>query len=292
MKIIICGSNGQVGKEFFDISKKSTHNFYYYNKQELNICKLIELQSIFNKIKPDVVINCIGYTAVDLAEKETVAANSVNADGPLNMAYACKSVGAFMIHLSTDYVFPGDAIDPYCEDDEIGPKSIYGISKLQGERNIKSTLSRHIILRTSWVFGLHGSNFVKTMIDLGREKDSLNIIYDQWGAPTSARGIADCCIKICEKINEDNSFKDWGIYHYSGFPYINWSGFAQIIFDNAAKLKILKKIPKIVPVTSDKFITAANRPLNSKLNCKKIKLVFGIAEDNWEIELKKLIKSI
>lgn len=292
MKIIICGANGQVGNEFKKIVYKKSYEVLFFGKSELDVCNPKAINNCFSKYKPNFVINCSGFTAVDDAETNIRASTKLNADAPLYIARECLKVGAAMIHISTDYVFSGDTKFPYKEDDIPDPKSIYGLSKLKGEKNIQENLKEHIILRTSWVFGANGNNFVKTILALGKKNKTLNIISNQWGSPTSAKAIALCCIQICKEVSKNKNFSKWGVFHYTGVPYINWYGFSEIIFKYAKKIDLLDEYPQINAVNSEYFNYPASRPLNSMLDCKKIHKTFGIKSNNWKKDLRDFLKSV
>ncbi len=290
MKVLLLGSNGQVGfllKNLFDDSV----DLHAPKRNELDISNQDLVNKIVNKFKPDIIVNAAAYTAVDKAEIEADSAFLVNSEGPKFLAKASYKNNAILIHLSTDYVFSGDIKGEYTELDEVSPKSIYGKTKLEGENAIEKYCEKYIILRTSWVFGEHGNNFVKTMLKLGLEKESLDIVNDQYGSPTYAGDIAKAIISIISTIENGTEIK-WGLYNFSGKPYVNWYQFAQKIFLSAEKLDLIKKAPNLIPVTSANFSTAVERPKNSKLNCQKIAKEFGIFPSNWELELKNIINYI
>lgn len=290
MKILVTGSNGQVGHEFKRLAEESCHDWVCLDRHGLDISDEQHVADVMARERPDVVINCAAYTAVDKAESEPDKAFAINAYGAANLAKACQAHGAALIHISTDYVFAGDTLTPYQESDPTGPTGIYGESKLSGEQSIAEYLERHIILRTAWVFGAHGNNFVKTMLRLGAERDELGVVADQWGAPTSASGIASCCLAIAEAIAEKKSTEiPWGIYHFTGAPYTSWHGFAEQIFKDAVAIGLLNKAPKLNAISSDQFPTPAKRPSNSRLACDKLTGVFDVAPDNWHDQLHSVL---
>lgn len=290
MRILITGANGQVGHEFSLLSSNSPHEIICKDRQQLNIADKLQVDAVIKALKPDVVINTAAYTAVDKAESDADNAQLINAEGPRFLAKACAENHAALIHISTDYVFTGNTDTPYKESDVTGPTGVYGASKLKGELAVIEALDRHIILRTAWVFGAHGNNFVKTMLRLGADRDELGIVADQWGAPTSARGIAATCIAIAEQIITEANH--WGIYHYSGAPYTNWHGFATAIFDRAVDLGLLSKAPKLNAISSDQFPTPAKRPSNSRLDCSKLASHFGIQADDWMRQLDTMLSEL
>jgi len=286
MRILVTGCNGQVG---FLLKKMLTNNaeLQALTRQQLDICNENLVNETIYAFKPHVVVNAAAYTAVDKAENEQELAFAINSDGPKYLAKAANVVGAALIHISTDYVFEGDKSGPYLETDPVNPQGIYGKSKLAGEMAVSKHCARHIILRTAWVFGEHGNNFVKTMLRLGKERDTLSIVSDQFGGPTYAGDIAKIIIVIINKIKVDKSIK-WGGYHYSGTPYISWFEFAQNVFIKAKQHELMEDIPMLTAITSKEFPTPATRPVNSKLNCELIRAEFGIFPSDWQTELDNI----
>jgi dTDP-4-dehydrorhamnose reductase len=287
MRILVTGCNGQIGYELQRLSEQSEHDWLCLDRAGLDISDQVSVNKVVVDFSPDIVINAAAYTAVDKAESEVDLALAVNARGPEYLAKACQNIDAALIHISTDYVFSGDKTEPYAETDTTGPTGVYGQSKLAGERAVIEHCAKHIILRTAWVFGEHGNNFVKTMRRLGAERDELGIVDDQFGSPTSARGIAEACLNIAEQLDSN---PQWGIYHYSGAPYVSWFEFAHEIFEESAAAGRLAKAPKLKALTTEQFPTPAKRPANSKLNCQKIQNVFGISPDDWQTRLSDVIK--
>lgn len=298
MKILITGANGQVGYEFVKIANAmvagsiSQHDIVCFDRAGLDITHPKQVDAVIVKEMPKIVINCAAYTAVDKAQIDKNTAFAINEAGPRHLALACKAIGAVLIHISSDYVFSGDKKEPYSETDSTGPGSVYGASKLAGEIAIADVLEQHIILRTAWVFGEHGNNFVKTMLRLGSERDALDVVGDQYGGPTSAKGIVDCCMAIVHQISVDIQHEDrWGTYHFSGSPYTSWHGFAEAIFRQAVDNERITKAPKVNCINTEQFPTAAKRPSNSQLNCKKLLYSFHIYPDNWPIALDHFLRS-
>lgn len=233
---------------------------------------------------PDAVINAAAFTAVDQAEKDLDGAARLNAQAPAEMAAAAKSVGAHFIHISTDYVFDGASGQSYREDDAPHPLNVYGNTKRDGEQAALSANDQSIILRTSWVFSEFGSNFVKTMLRLGQERECLRIVDDQLGGPTPAREIARAAIAIAEK--KHRGAPGEGIYHYQGTPIVSWAAFAKEIFAIAGQNTLVEPIP-----TKD-YPTPAERPLRTVLDCARIERDFGIRQPDWRICLSQVIESL
>ena len=288
MKILVTGANGQVGYCLTQQLLAQNWDFIALTRSELDISDAEAVNNYVTQIKPDLIINAAAYTAVDKAEQEQELAYAINRDGPPNLARAANNIGAAIFHISTDYVFAGDAIGSYSEDAATAPQGIYGKSKLDGEQAVIAANTKHIILRTAWVFGEHGNNFVKTMIRLGRTRDTLGIVADQEGGPTYAGDIATALLHIAQQY-VDNKTLSWGTYHYSGLPHISWFGFAKQIFAEVQLASIYDKpIPQLKAITTADYPTPAKRPANSKLNCKKLTQAFAIAPSNWQVALKNI----
>ena len=288
MKILVTGANGQVGHCLQQQLSESSWEFVALTRAELDISDTHAVENAVQQIRPDIIINAAAYTAVDKAEQERELAFAINRDGPANLARAANQINAAILHISTDYVFAGDATGTYSEDAPTAPQGIYGQSKLEGEQAVAAANDKHVILRTAWVFGEHGNNFVKTMIRLGGGRDTLGIVADQEGGPTYAGDIARALITIAQQYANGKSI-EWGIYHYSGLPHISWFGFAQNIFAEVDQAKLYaKNIPQLNAITTADYPTPAKRPTNSKLDCNKIERAFGIAASDWRLALKNI----
>ncbi|MFT5634693.1 MAG: dTDP-4-dehydrorhamnose reductase [Cognaticolwellia sp.] len=287
MKILIAGKNGQVGRCLVDLLEAQTElTFLALDREELDITDPIQVDKIVSEFQPNIIINAAAYTAVDKAEQESELANAINRDGPHNLAAAANKINAAIIHISTDYVFDGDSAESYTESDVTVPQGEYGRSKLAGEHAVAQACPKHIILRTAWVFGEHGNNFVKTMLHLAKTRESLGVVADQFGGPTYAGDIANAILTISKQIARDSHA--YGIYHYSGFPHVNWHTFAEKIFDIALEQDVLKQLIQVNPITTLDYPTPAKRPANSRLNCDKIHNVFGIKQSDWQAALVRI----
>ncbi|WP_439287252.1 dTDP-4-dehydrorhamnose reductase [Lonepinella sp. BR2357] len=284
-KFLITGSKGQVGFQLLkQLSGKA--DVLALDRDELDITDKDAVLHIVEQWRPDVIINAAAHTAVDRAESEAELAHQINSVGAENLAIAAAQVGAAILHISTDYVFDGTKSEPYLENDPVCPQSVYGKTKLDGEVAVINANPRHIILRTAWVFGEHGNNFVKTMLRLAQSRDELGIVADQFGSPTYAGDIAKALIHIAFAIlNGSTSF---GIYHFSGSPYVNWAEFAEAIFSQAVLQNVLKKAPHIKQITTADYPTPAKRPANSRLDLSKIKVEFGIETSDWRKALENI----
>lgn len=280
IKVLVTGAQGQVGTCLVStLEKRDDVDVYALGHNELDITNKLSVQRTMQTIKPDVVINAAAYTAVDRAESDVEFAYKVNAQACEYLAKNSEKYNSLLLHISTDYVFDGRNDKPYSEMDRPNPVTVYGKTKLAGEKAIQSFCHRYVIIRTAWVFGLAGKNFVKTMIQLGQNREELNVVADQFGAPTYAGDISSCLINIMDQIQAGN--KSYGVYHFSGLPYTNWANFAEQIF-----LAVGNKSLKVIPIGSDQYPTVAIRPKNSRLDCRLLEKTFNIHASNWQEALK------
>ncbi|UYA59605.1 dTDP-4-dehydrorhamnose reductase [Pectobacterium sp. F1-1] len=284
MRILLTGANGQLGRCLQDRVPKEWE-LWATDSSVLDITDADAVSQAVSSYKPDVVVNAAAYTAVDKAESEPELATLINVFGPKNLAWESQKVGARFIHVSTDYVFDGKSNKPYVETDITCPLGVYGKTKRDGELAVLNTGADAIIIRTAWVFSEYGNNFVKTMLRLGRSKESLAIVSDQRGCPTYAGDIADAIIDLLIKKAEP------GIYHYCGDKEVSWFEFAEEIFSAASEFESSYKIPKINAILSEQYPTPAARPMYSSLNCDKIN-AYDIFESCWNIQLSNIIKKI
>ncbi len=284
MNILLTGANGQIGQELVALlAKDSRHVLIPLSRVALDITDQAQVQRVLNHHRPDVVINTAAYTQVDPAELEPEAAHAINASGAEYLARTCQVLGVPLIHLSTDYVFDGKQDHPYSETDLPNPLNEYGYSKLRGEHLIQQHCSKHLIIRITWVFGRYGKNFIKIMLQLMAEKETLSAVSDQVACPTAARDVAKMLVQVSEQLTP--AFSQWGVYHYAGMPAVSRFEFAQAIMPIAQKRG--GKIQQVLPVTSDHFPTRAKRPLYSVLDLSNIKKVFGIEPSDWRLALQQ-----
>ncbi|WP_351019422.1 dTDP-4-dehydrorhamnose reductase [Shewanella sp. AC91-MNA-CIBAN-0169] len=287
MRILVTGKNGQIGRCLVEqLSTMPDVTLLALDRDQLDITDSINVNKIVAEFIPNIIINAAAYTAVDKAEKERELAYAVNRDGPYNLAVAANNINAIIIHISTDYVFAGGSLAAYVETDNTEPQSEYGRSKLAGEQAVERACSRHIILRTGWVFAEHGHNFVNTMLRLSKTTDTLDVVADQFGGPTYAADIANAIMIITKQLADGN--QAYGLYHYSGFPYVSWHAFAENIFELALAQGVLKQSIQVNPITTPDYPTPAKRPANSRLNCHKIKQEFGIVQSDWQAALVRI----
>lgn len=282
-KVLVTGAKGQVGSE---IVKTVPAGFTVIGlgSNELDITNQQQVTAVIAQYKPDLIINAAAYTAVDKAESDSDNAYAVNQHAVAWLAQAAKQADIPLFHISTDYVFDGESTTPYKETDPVNPQSVYGMSKLAGEQVLAATHNKHIILRTSWVFGAEGNNFVKTMLRLGKERDELSVVADQHGCPTSARSIAEVLWQLAEKYMSERALP-WGIYHFSNSPACTWHEFAVEIFQQAKERGLLENIPSVKSITSEDYPTPAKRPACSVLDCNKIEFLLDKKVALWESEL-------
>ncbi len=290
MKIIILGANGQLGMSLKKIFQKTIYKFYFFNKSELNINDHITLNKKFISIKPDVIINCCAYTAVDKAEKNFEEANNVNNISVGVLSQKCLDYDCFLIHISTDYVFDGFSENPYKEDDKKNPTGVYGKTKLDGENKILDSGCKFCIIRTSWIFSEYGNNFLKTILKLASQNDEIQVVSDQIGAPTYSDDISRVILTILPFI--ENKIIKNEIFHYSGKIFCSWYEFAKIIIKIANEENILKKTPLLKSILTSEYPTLAKRPLNSSLSSEKICAQFNIEPSDWKQGIKESLKCL
>lgn len=286
--ILITGAKGQVGQEIQVLSKYYNHfSFIFTGSSELDISDANAVTSFAKQQPFDYCINCAAYTAVDKAESQPELAKTVNVEGVKNLAKVCKDIGATLLNISTDYVYHNDHQNrPFREDDPTSPQGVYAATKLEGDNAALELLPNSIIVRTSWVYSSFGHNFVKTMLRLGENRDSLNVIYDQIGTPTYAKDLAQALLDIVTKLSKDEMdlTKVRGVYHYSNEGVSSWYDFADAIFD-------IRKIDcKVNPIETKDYPTAAKRPPFSLLNKNKIKVTFGLKIPHWRESLKACLE--
>ena len=298
MKILLFGRGGQVGWELQRslsvLGDLVALDFDAAQNQD-GLCgdfsDLTGLAETVRRVKPDVIINSAAHTAVDKAESEPDFARTLNALAPGVLAAEATKLGAWLVHYSTDYVFDGSGSQPWCEGDTTGPLSVYGRTKLEGEQLV-ATNPRHLILRTSWVYATRGGNFAKTMLRLAGERESLSVINDQFGAPTSAELLADVTTHALRMAMQKPELA--GLYHCVAAGETNWHGYAQYVLDQARSLGvILKAGPDQVAATSTaSYPTPAQRPLNSRLNTQKLQTTFGLTLPHWQQGVARMLTEI
>ncbi|HHX90268.1 MAG TPA: dTDP-4-dehydrorhamnose reductase [Paracoccus sp.] len=277
--ILVFGQTGQVAQEL----RRLAPDLVFLGRAEADLSDPDACAAAIAAHAPRAVINAAAYTAVDRAEEEETLAQRVNGAAPATMARACAGLGVPLVHISTDYVFDGAGDQPFRPDHPTAPLGAYGRTKLAGEDGIRAVGGVSAIMRTSWVFSSHGSNFVKTMLRLGAERDALRVVADQIGGPTSARAIAQACLSMAQQL-QDAPDKA-GTYHFSGAPDTSWAGFARAIMDQAGLACRIEDIP------SADYPTPARRPLNSRLDCGRLS-AFGLVRPDWRADLAEVIADL
>ena len=298
MNILLTGAAGQLGSELIPLlSARGSLTVTDRNKPvsavenwlELDISDSSKLEGFLDRLRPGLIVNAAAYTAVDQAEADVETAFNVNAELPLLLASWAKRNDSPLIHYSTDYVFDGTATRPYLETDLPNPQSVYGGSKLAGERALEESGCKHVTLRTSWVYSSHGKNFVLSMLDLARRGLSLKVVDDQQGCPTSARSLAVATDAVIAHWQNTGSDKDNGVFHYCDDRSLSWYDFAGLIFRYSVSAGLLDRVPELAPVPSSEFPQVAERPTWSVLDTGKIKRVFNIRPASFEDALRAVI---
>ncbi len=290
MHVLVTGSNGQVGRELMDRGLRYGMTLDGVDIEDLDISDSAAVLEKIRDMNPAMLVNAAGYTAVDQAETDADTAYAVNRDGPRNLAEACAEKGIPLIHISTDYVYSGTKEGAYFEDDPVAPAGVYAKSKAEGDREVAVRSKKYIILRTAWLYSIYGLNFVKTMLKLGHEKETLRVVDDQHGCPTDAADLAEAILLIARQIQENRQVP-WGTYHYCGKGRTSWYEFAKKIFEISAKYDsfILRRIQA---VSTREYPTPAIRPANSVLDCSKIENTLGVALRPWEESLARMLERL
>jgi len=295
MKLLLFGSNGQVGWEL-QRTIATLGKLKACDRNTVDFIDLEKLRKLIRDYKPDVIVNAAAYTNVDEAESDEESAFQINSEAVDLLAKEAKVLDAWLIHYSTDYVFDGEKMSPYREEDETNPLSIYGKTKLQGEEAIKKSKCKYIIFRTSWLYGAHGKNFFKTIIKLAKERDELRIVSNQIGAPTSAELVADvtslCLYRIAQ--NSFSSKKISGIYHLTSTGKASWYDFAKYVIIEAKKSGgiFLTNPENIIAINASEYVLPAKRPANSLLDTQKLCKTFNLQLPVWKIHADRVIRKL
>ncbi|MEO8578396.1 MAG: dTDP-4-dehydrorhamnose reductase [Gemmatimonadales bacterium] len=282
---MITGAGGMTGAELLRQGRRKGWQCDGYTRSDLDIADAFAVQAAIESRRPDIVFNAAAFTAVDSAETERDDAMAANADGPRHIARAAKAAGVTLIHISTDYVFPGSASRPYLPSDPVGPVSVYGESKLGGENAVREESDRHLIVRTSWVFSHEGRNFVRTMLRAGDEGREVRVVNDQQGSPTSAADLAGALIIAAEALHQSAELA--GIYHFSNSGITNWYEFAKAIFEIRGG-----KPPRISPISTAEYQTPARRPAWSALDTTSFESAFGVTPRPWRDALADTMRKL
>ncbi len=283
MKIAVVGREGQIAHSLRVLGRARGLYVFAAGRPDVDVTRPETVGEFLGRVKPDVVVNAAAYTAVDKAESDSEHAFLVNATAAGELARLCSEINRPLVHISTDFVFDGSRRTPYKESDAVLPLSVYGASKAAGEVAVRRALDQHIIIRTSWVYGSHGGNFVKTMLRLGAERPELGVVNDQRGSPTSADDIADAILRIAQRVVSLPESMSWGTYHLTGAYETSWHGFASEIFRQAAVRGAT--VPHLKPITTAQYPTPARRPAYSVLDNTKFISTFGFGLPDWRASL-------
>jgi dTDP-4-dehydrorhamnose reductase len=289
MRLLVFGTTGQVAREIARAAPARGVVLTALGRAEVDLADSVACAAAVMAAEADAVVNAAAYTAVDRAESEPDLAHAVNAAAPGAMAEAAAARGLPFLHVSTDYVFDGTPGRPWREDDPTGPLGVYGRSKLEGEAAVAVAGGPHAILRTAWVFSAHGTNFVKTMLRVGAERDALRVVDDQLGGPTPARAIAEALVTIAEGFAAGRGVS--GVFPFAGATENSRAGFARAIFAARAE-QTGSRVPEVVPIPTRDYPTPARRPLNSVLDCTRIRETYGIAQPDWRAGLRAVLEEI
>jgi dTDP-4-dehydrorhamnose reductase len=288
MTVLVIGHRGMLAQELLSRLQHTHCVAVGKGRPEVDITQAATIRQALADIRPHVVINAAAYTAVDKAEAEQDAALASNRDGAANLAEACKQTGVPLIHLSTDYVFDGTATCPYHEESPAAPLGSYGRSKWEGEEAVRSCYREHLIIRTAWLYGSCGTNFVKTILRLARQREVLRVVADQHGCPTWTRDLADALVDMCQRIKADKNPIPWGTYHLCSAGQTTWYEFAQAIVEEARAFEKLV-VRRIEPIPTAAYPTPVRRPANSVLDCSKIQAAFRLTPRPWRESLHEFI---
>ncbi len=284
MRVLVTGKEGQVDTSLQRLGDLTPGvEVVRLGLPEFDLSRPETLAAPVREARPDIIISSAAYTAVDKAESERGLAEAINADGPGELARLAGELGIPLLHLSTDYVFPGDKDGAYVETDTPGPVSAYGLTKLSGEMAIEKATDNHVILRTAWVYSPFGTNFVKTMLRLGETRDEINVVADQYGCPTYAPEIARALLAVAGRVVADPDPHLRGIFHLTGQGETTWAGFAEAIFAGAAARG--RKAARVNPISTSDYPTPAKRPANSRLDGEKLRRVYSLTLDSWQTSL-------
>jgi dTDP-4-dehydrorhamnose reductase len=283
--IAVFGANGQVGSALARRARERRVKLELLPHAQVDITNAKAVTAALRDNSIGIAINAAAYTAVDKAESESDRAFAINRDGAATLAQACSTQGAQLIHISTDYVFDGTKSTAYVESDPIAPIGAYGLSKAEGEVAVVSNAPDSIILRTAWVYGLEGANFIKTMLRLGAERDLVRVVHDQKGSPTYADDLADAILTLIDRRQRATT----GVYHLAGQGTATWYDVAHEIFAETARRKL--RTPRLEAITTSEYPTPAKRPANSVLDSSLIKRDFGIALPDWRDALARMLKA-
>jgi dTDP-4-dehydrorhamnose reductase len=288
MSLLVFGAGGQLGREIADLTSHRRVPAVLLSRSDADIADRDAVAAAVARIKPTVIVNAAAYTAVDRAESEREHAFRDNRDGPALLAEVCADKGLPLIHMSTDYVFDGTKGEPYVETDPVAPLGVYGASKEAGERAVRERLEHHIILRSAWLYGIHGNNFLKTMLSLARQKEAWGVVMDQRGNPTATADVAEAILAVARRAADGAA--EWGTYHFSSSGSATRHEFACEIV--SAQARFTGRMPKVAAITTAEFPTAARRPANSCLDSRRFASIFGIEARPWPERTREAVAAL
>ncbi len=299
---LVLGATGQVGRELQwavdqGLAQGLATDWCFWDRTACDLAHPTQVAQRLAELRPALIVNASAYTAVDRAESEPELAQAVNADSVAELARYAGQNQAVLVHFSTDYVFDGTLDRPYVESDVPHPQSVYGRSKWLGEQAVQALCPRHLLIRTSWVMGRHGGNFLKTMLRLAQERDALQVVADQWGAPTSARLLAQQSLRACQlalQAQAQGNDPAWGLYHLTCAGQTHWHAYAQHVLARAAKWGVALRVSseQVKAITSAEYPTPARRPANSRLDCTRWQQVWGLSLPDWHDEVDAVLADV
>ena len=296
---LVLGAGGQLGRAFRravddGLGRGVASNWIWADRLTCDLSRPEQVDACLKAWQPGLIFNAAAYTAVDRAESEPELAQRVNADAVAQLAQSARQLGAAVVHFSTDYVFDGLLDRPYLESDAPHPQCVYGRTKWQGEQALAQALERHLIIRTSWVFARDGGNFLKTMLRLATERDTLRVVADQWGAPTSASCLAQEALRACQLALSSPHDPGWGLYHLSCAGQTHWHGYAVHVLERAAQwgLQLRVRPDQVEAISTSQYPTPACRPLNSRLNCQRWQARWGGHLPAWQAEVDQVLADV
>jgi dTDP-4-dehydrorhamnose reductase len=286
--ILLFGAGGQLGRELSALAAERGLPLVGLTRVEGDITNAAAVAAALQAHRPALVVNAAAYTAVDRAESETLAAYAVNAEGPAILAEATAAAGIPLLHVSTDYVFDGSKPGPYLESDPVTPLGVYGASKAEGEASLRALQPRHVVLRTAWVYGIHGANFLKTMLRLAGERDVLRVVADQRGCPTATRDLAEAILAVHAALAA--GAEPWGTYHFAGQGETSWHGFAEAIVE--AQARFSGRRPVVEAIATADYPLPARRPANSVLDSSRFAATFGYRAWPWQERVREVVGAL
>lgn len=292
MRVLVLGRNGQIGRALADLAWPDDITPLWAGREEADLTNRDDLAEFLTQSSADMIVNCAAYTKVDKAENDAESAFEVNASAPGQIAVFCRSAGIPLLHFSTDYVFDGTLSRPYREDDPVAPLGVYGASKAAGEEAVRSSGARCWIWRTAWVFGPHGTNFVRTMLSAAQKTDQLRVVNDQIGTPAPTDGLAAAVLSLIDRRRANATSAPFGTYHIAGDEAVTWFGLAEAVFAAARTVAPDWPQPVLTPITTDQWPTPARRPANSCLDTTRAAAVLGIQPIAWRSALPDIVAAI